>query len=476
MTVAATATLAASTSFGQDDSFDPSANQPSGDNIFAPENQNGDSSRSGGGQTTTQPKQNNNNTNRNNTPPAPAPSSGGSKGGGKVSAAAQRTKGEKAVGKMLAPVTAFSNMEKGYHITERGYRAILKANGTIIAAGPMNIKAAIKGKRSDSSGAYTAMTLNIAMTYVSPDIASGSNSGGSGQLSFCMNNNAKAKGTDMGCQEVAGGFAQSGGENEDRMYQMVDCPVTYSVPAAGTVQINSYDCLPSGNEGNAQAIGVSLHHPVYGFAAKNKSFKDYQSPLVLDLAGDGLNLVDVYDETKKIMFDIEGDGLASRTGWVTPADGMLAMDFNGNGVIDDGRELFSNFTYDKDETDAGAARRFANGFAALGQLDDNTDGAITKADKVWGKLRVWRDLNQNGKAEPNELKSLDDMKIAEISLAYEATSNTNHWTMVAGNEVRYTAKFKYTDGRSFEIADVYFKQRRNLEAQVDQGSTGEVKK
>ena len=63
-------------------------------------------------------------------------------------------------------------------------------------------------------------------------------------------------------------------------------------------------------------------------------------PLVLDMNGDGqISLTSVENG---VYFDIWGDGFARRTGWVAPEDGMLALDQNGNGTIDDLSELFGS--------------------------------------------------------------------------------------------------------------------------------------
>ena len=65
-------------------------------------------------------------------------------------------------------------------------------------------------------------------------------------------------------------------------------------------------------------------------------------PLLFDLNGDGVNTVSLNDS--KAFFDIDGDGFAERTEWASGNDGMLAVDANENGLIDDVSELFGNDT------------------------------------------------------------------------------------------------------------------------------------
>jgi hypothetical protein len=91
-------------------------------------------------------------------------------------------------------------------------------------------------------------------------------------------------------------------------------------------------------------------------------------PLVLDLDGDGIETTNV--NTAANYFDHDGDGFVERTGWVDSDDGFLVMDRNGDGMINDDKELFGDHTILKDGT------RATNGFQALAELDSNKDGKI----------------------------------------------------------------------------------------------------
>ncbi len=66
-------------------------------------------------------------------------------------------------------------------------------------------------------------------------------------------------------------------------------------------------------------------------------------PLALDLDGDGIETVGV-NATTHILFDHNNDGIKTGTGWVNGDDGLLVLDRNGNGVIDNGSELFGDGT------------------------------------------------------------------------------------------------------------------------------------
>ena len=62
---------------------------------------------------------------------------------------------------LLVPVTAFSNMEHGWQLTNRGYVAILKSkkSGKTIMAGMMSLDAMINGTKLDSAPKAQAPTL-----------------------------------------------------------------------------------------------------------------------------------------------------------------------------------------------------------------------------------------------------------------------------------------------------------------------------
>jgi hypothetical protein len=72
--------------------------------------------------------------------------------------------------------------------------------------------------------------------------------------------------------------------------------------------------------------------------------QDLVSPLILDLDGDGIELSSLVNSTA--FFDLDADGFHEHTGWVSADDGILAIDSNGNGVIDGIDEVFGNATTD----------------------------------------------------------------------------------------------------------------------------------
>ena len=171
--------------------------------------------------------------------------------------------------------------------------------------------------------------------------------------------------------------------------------------------------------------------------------KNASCPIILDLNGDGIKTTGIASWR---YFDHDQSGFAEMTAWADKNDGILAFDLNGNGKIDDGREIFGNNTLLPDGTLA------PHGYAALAQYDSNHDGKIDSHDEIWEKLRVWRDKNEDAKTGKNELHTLDDLGIAAINLNAEEVSETDE----AGNRVTHRATVTKTDGTTMASADVWF--------------------
>ena len=151
-----------------------------------------------------------------------------------------------------------------------------------------------------------------------------------------------------------------------------------------------------------------------------------RDPLVLDLDGDGIELMSL--DQSDAYFDLDGDGFANKTSWLSGDDAFLAIDRNADGTINDISELF------------GSPER--TGYDELSDLDSNADGVIDALDEQFSDLKVWQDLNGDGVSQSTELKSLSDAGIASISLDYADVDSE----LGANAQIAREGSFTWADG------------------------------
>ncbi len=176
--------------------------------------------------------------------------------------------------------------------------------------------------------------------------------------------------------------------------------------------------------GIANAIG-SL------FGANNNDNSDgsgKNSPVVIDLDGDGIELAPM--DQNQTFFDFDDDGYLERTAWVGADDGLLMFDLNNDGQISTAKEIaLAQWAEDEQLSDMEALARFfdVNGDGKL-DVNDQTFGAdhelvlrgvVNANDNVWDSFKVWQDLDADAEIDEGELKTLAELNISEFTLSYK---------------------------------------------------------
>ncbi len=152
------------------------------------------------------------------------------------------------------------------------------------------------------------------------------------------------------------------------------------------------------------------------------------SPIVLDLSTSQRAVRTLDGLGQKVKFDLNADGLKESSGWIYPYMGLLTLDRNQNGKIDNGSELFGEHTDGKS---------FKNGYNAMASLDSDLNQVLDGRDRDFAKLSIWVDADMDGETQSGELRPLSFYNITSLSLDYSALPvNASQL-----NQVRYQAKF-----------------------------------
>ena len=155
-------------------------------------------------------------------------------------------------------------------------------------------------------------------------------------------------------------------------------------------------------------------------------------PVILDLDGDGLSIVQ--RDASTMTYDMAGDGLQHRTAWVGKGDGVLAIDADGDGKIDQRREII--FT----DWDPGAGSDMK---ALRSVFDTNHNGRLDAGDARFADFRVVVD---------GQVKTLAELGIVSIDLVADGAPRR----YADGSTIEGRSTFTRADGSTGTAADASF--------------------
>src|SRR3990167_4521410 len=209
-------------------------------------------------------------------------------------------------------------------------------------------------------------------------------------------------------------------------------PATSSAPSAArsSAATTSTSRVSSDSLTQQSQLNVTV-----GTAAKPQPVQQ-TDPLVLDLAGNGFTTRGLDDAVR---FDLTGDGRPESISAPKGDDALLALDRNGNGRIDSGKELF------------GDQHGASNGFAELSKYDDNSDGRIDRQDSVFEQLSLLR-FDAQGRQQQQTLAE------AGVSAIHLQAQNVKQ-ALGAYDEIAQIGRFDFADGRSGQAADLLLASR-----------------
>ena len=190
-----------------------------------------------------------------------------------------------------------------------------------------------------------------------------------------------------GNQEVLSREENSGWGAEYSYSESYSKTEEYNFSASGSIETDtgekiefSFDLTVSHTEAYSQGITV-------------KSGEALTDPLAINLNGN----MELSDKT--FSFDLNSDGNGEQISFLSNG-GYLVVDKNGNGIIDNGSELFGPETND--------------GFEELKSYDGDNNGWIDMGDSIFGKLFLFT-KDENG----NEImRSMDESNIGALYTGY----------------------------------------------------------
>lgn len=165
-------------------------------------------------------------------------------------------------------------------------------------------------------------------------------------------------------------------------------------------------------DGRAIAFDVSLSmsNEVYQTLSTSVTAditSQFCDPLTVNFNGSAAELTQT-----KFAFDLDADGKADQVSIATGGSGFLALDKNGDGVINNGSELFGTSSGD--------------GFRDLCAYDEDGNGWIDENDSVYNELRIWsKDENGSDKLVGLGKAGVGAIYLGSVASQYDLRSSTD---------------------------------------------------
>ena len=224
-------------------------------------------------------------------------------------------------------------------------------------------------------------------------------------------------------------------------------PGQTSNPIFGYSAYDHPDYSPSYNyTGNGYGYDYTVDYSAFDYSFDDVQNYDYGNsvvstefnwPIVLDLDGTGLKIDPL--SSSNTYFDMAGDGYQHRTAWAGAGNGVLVLDLQGDGQIDQRNEVI--FT-DWDPTAGSDMQALANVF------DTNHNGKLDAGDAAFASFKVLV-TNADG---TTTLRTLAELGIASIDLIENAVTTI----LPDGSRIQGQASFTRTDGTTGTAATVGF--------------------
>lgn len=169
------------------------------------------------------------------------------------------------------------------------------------------------------------------------------------------------------------------------------------------------------------------------------------TPVVLDMDGDGVELISLLDSD--VLLDLDGDGVLERTGWVSADDALLGLDRNGDGLVNGVEE------YSFSDSEAG----YDTDLEGQSAYDTNGDGVLNASDDGFDRFLIWQDLNGDGVCDAGESRALAEASVTSIRLALNGEARLQN-----GHSIYNTTVWIDQNGQEREALDVGFRAGRDV--------------